>query len=73
MGIGILYLASFHIEMLVASAPSMEAEQCEHGCQNVVIAVSDVSCNIVQLHYPNVFGGAATALAVARYRDKKKL
>ena len=35
--------------------------------ENVVTAVSDVSCNIVQLRYAVFFfWGAATALAVAR-------
>ena len=29
----------------------------EHGCQNVVKAVSDVSCNIVQLRYAVFFFG----------------
>ena len=40
--------------MLVASAPSMTAEQ---GSQNVVTDVSDVSCNIVQLRYAVFFLG----------------
>ena len=43
---------SFHIEKLVPSAPFMAAV---HGCQNVVTAVSNVSCNIVQLHYAVFF------------------
>ena len=46
-GIGILMSRSFHIKMLIASAPFMAAE---HGCQTVVTAVLDVSCNIVQPH-----------------------
>ena len=38
-----------------------------HDFENLVTAVSDVSCNIVQLRYAVFFfGGVATAIAVAR-------
>ena len=40
--------------MLVASALFMAAV---HDFENVVTAVSDVSCNIVQLHYAVFFLG----------------
>ena len=50
--------------MLVAAALFMAAV---HDFENVVTAVSDVSCNIVQLRYAVFFFGAATAVAVARY------
>ena len=52
--------------MLVAAALIMAAV---HDFENVVTAVSDVSCNIVQLRYAVFFFGVATAVAVARYRS----
>ena len=54
----------FNIEMLVAPAPLMAAEQ---GSKYMVTAVSDVSCNLVQLRYAVFFMRAATTLAVAQY------
>ena len=40
-----------------------------HDFENVVTAVSDVSCNIVQLRYAVFFLGVAPAIAVARHMD----
>ena len=50
-GIGILSSRSLHIEMFVASASFMAAE---HGCQNGVTAVSDVSCNMLWCNFATV-------------------
>ena len=52
--------------MLVASELLMADVQ---DFENVVTAVSDVLCNIVQLRYAVFFFGAATAIAVARYSN----
>ena len=49
--------------MLVAAALLMAAV---HDFENVVTAVSDVECNIVQLRYAVFFFGAVTAVTVAR-------
>ena len=54
--------------MLVASALFMAAV---HDFENAMTAVSDVSCNIVQLRYAVFFFGAATAIAVARLINNK--
>ena len=59
-GIGILWLRSFDIEMFVATALFMAAV---HDFENVVTAVSDVSCNIVQLHYAVFFLGGRRPLS----------
>ena len=50
----------FHIELLVASTPFIATA---HGCQNLVTAVSDVSCNIVQLRYKVFFLGGGRPLS----------
>ena len=50
--------------MLDASAPFIAAE---YGCQNLVIADSNVSSNIVQLRYAVFLLGAVTDNAVARF------
>ena len=54
-------MRSFHSEIFVASALFMAAV---HDFENVVTAVSDVSCNIVQLRYAVFFFGAATARTI---------